>query len=203
MKKNAEVFDVHYNELSGLGDVLGEEVSPLELPLVQILPQVPSFAPGEDNVVVSAGESIVLGPGSYGLLEADEGAAITFIGGEYDFAEWNVGLSVDLDFDAPSEVRIQGKLSVDQGSTLGPSAGSVLDARDIVIFVTGINGSAGELFETPRAAKFGIGTTIDANVYVPNGTLWLRQNGQFTGGFLAKWVILGIGTTAEHQSSWE
>ncbi|MFV2045197.1 MAG: RHS repeat domain-containing protein, partial [Anaerolineales bacterium] len=41
-----------------------------------------------------------------------------------------------------------------------------------------------------------------ANVYVPNGTLWLRQNGQFTGAFLGKWVTLGKGATAEHLSQW-
>jgi YD repeat-containing protein len=104
---------------------------------------------------------------------------------------------------APSKVRIAGKLAAEQGYFLGPEPGEAgLDARDIVIYVTGINGGTGGLGATPKAAKFGIATTVQANVYVPNGTLWLRQNGQFTGAFLGKWVNLGIGATAEHLSQW-
>jgi RHS repeat-associated protein len=36
----------------------------------------------------------------------------------------------------------------------------------------------------------------------PSRPLWLRHNGQFTGAFLGKWVVLGIGATAEHLSQW-
>jgi hypothetical protein len=52
-----------------------------------------------------------------------------------------------------------------------------------VIYVNGINGSTDNLGGKPKAAKFGVSTEIHANVYAPNGTLWLLQNGQFTGGF--------------------
>jgi len=128
---------------------------------------------------------------------------VTFTGGVYDFSEWDVSENVRLNFLAPSEIRIAGKLSVDQGSYLGPDPSSTgLNARDIVIYVNGINGSTGNLGGTPKAAKFGISTEIHANVYAPNGTLWLRQNGTFTGAFLAKWVDLGIGATASLLSQW-
>ena len=115
-----------------------------------------------------------------------------------------MGLSVQLYFEAPSEVRIEGKLAVDKNSVLGPAPGSSgLDATDIVIYVTGINGNNGNLGATPKAAKFGLSTEIQTNVYAPNGTLWLRQNGQFVGGFLGKWVIAGKGAQIELQSSWQ
>jgi hypothetical protein len=135
--------------------------------------------------------------------KAGKGSTVTFTGGVYDFSEWDVAENVHLNFQAPSEIRIAGRLSVEQGSYLGPDpSSSSLDARDIVIYVNGINGSTGNLGGTPKAAKLGISTTIHANVDAPNGTLWLRQNGVLTGAFLAKWVDLGIGASASLLSQW-
>jgi RHS repeat-associated protein len=203
LKDNSEVYDVYYNELDGLGTVLGQHHTPVQLPLVSAFPEVPSFTPGTQDFDVPQDGSLTLDPGSYGLLKARNGSTVTFSGGTYDFSEWDVGENVQLLFQGPSEIRVSGKLAVEQGSYLGPEPGSSgLDARDILIYVTGINGGTGGLGATPKAAKFGIATTVQANVYVPNGTLWLRQNGQFTGAFLGKWVILGIGATAEHLSQW-
>ena len=34
---------------------------------------------------------------------------------------------------------------------------------------------------------------MKANFYVPNGTLWIRQNSQATGAFIGKDVDVGIG----------
>jgi hypothetical protein len=203
VKNDARVYDVYYSELGGLGNIVGDHHTPLELPLVNFFPDVPAFLPGTQDFDVPQGGSLALDAGDYGLLRARLGSRVTFSGGVYNFSEWDVGEDVLLHFQAPSEIRIAGKLALDQGSFLGPEQGLTgLSARDIVIFVTGLNGSSGNLGGTPKAAKFGIGTTIHANVYVPYGTLWLRQNGQYTGAFLAKWVDLGIGATVEHLSRW-
>ena len=203
LKDNAQVYDVYYNELSGLGDVLGQHFTPLDLPLVSAFPDVPVFSAGTLDFDVPRGGTQTIDAGSYGLLKARKNSVITFTGGTYDFSEWDVGLTVDLFFEAPSEVRIVGRLAVDQNSTLGPAPGVTgMDARDIVIYVNGINGGTGNIGATPKAAKFGLSTEVQANVYVPNGTLWLRQNGQFTGGFVGKWVVLGRGATAALLSDW-
>ena len=203
LKDNSRVYDVYYNELAGLGDVLADRHTPVQLPLVSMFPDVPSFSPGSLNFDVPQNGSLLLDPGSYALLKARRGATITFSGGVYDFSAWDVGENVVVNFLAPTEIRIAGRLSVEQGSYLGPAASSTdMDATDMVIYVTGINGSTGYLGATPKAAKFGIGTEIHANVYVPNGTLWLRQNGRFTGAFLARWVDLGIGASVQHLSHW-
>ena len=77
-----------------------------------------------------------------------------------------------------------------------------MDARDIVIYVNGINGRSGTLRGTPKAVKFGLATQVQANVYAPNGTVWLRQNGDCTGAFLGKWVVLGRGAAVAHLSQW-
>lgn len=200
LKDNAQVYDVHYNEISGLGDILGQEFTPLALPLIPAFPPVPTFTPGTQDFDVPQGGTLTLDAGSYGLLKASLDATITLTGGTYDFTEWDMGDNVTIDIEAPTEIRIAGKLAVDQGSTLGPAAGApTLTANDIVLYVTGINGDTGDLGATPKAAKFGIATTIRAKVFVPNGTLWMRQNGQFTGAFVAKWVILGIGASATFE----
>jgi hypothetical protein len=93
---------------------------------------------------VAQGGTLTLDAGSYGLLKARLGSTVIFTGGVYDFSEWDVGENMQLHFQAPSEIRVAVKLSVDQGSYLGPEPGSSgLDGRDIVIYVTGIKGSNG------------------------------------------------------------
>lgn len=144
LKDNSEVYDVYYNELDGLGTVLGQHHTPVQPPLVSAFPEVPAFTPGTQDFDVPQDGSLTLDPGSYGLLRARNGSTVTFCGGTYDFSEWDVGENVQLLFQGPGEIRISGKLAVEQGSYLGPEPGSSgLDARDIVIYVTGINGGSG------------------------------------------------------------
>lgn len=115
-----------------------------------------------------------------------------------------MGLNVTINVEAPVDIRIEGKLMVDKNSTLlpGPTA-TTLTADDIVIIVNGINGTTGNVGATTKAAKFGLATTLRAKVYVPNGTLWLRQNSTNTGSFIAKWMILGISATATHEGGFQ
>ncbi len=46
LRDSSTVYDVYYNELTGLGTVLGQEHTPLDLPLVSAFPDVPAFSPG-------------------------------------------------------------------------------------------------------------------------------------------------------------
>jgi len=204
VKQGAQVYDVHTNELSGNGDVLGQVVTPLELPLVPSFPAIPPVNPGTQDFDVPQNGTLSLDAGNYGVLKVRKNATITFTGGEYHFTEWDVGLNVTIHIDAPVDIRIAGKLMVNQGSMLLPSpTATTLTADDILITVLGINGNTGKVGATPKAAKFGLATTLRANVYVPNGTLWLRQNSTNTGAFIAKWMILGIGASATLEGSFE
>jgi len=194
LKQNSHVYDAYYNELSGLGEVLGEHFSPVDLPLTTSLPSMPAITPSEIDIDVPSGETLILHPGSYGILEARQGATVIFTGGIYHFKEWDIGLNVFLYARAPVQMRIEGKLQVDQGSFLGPSGDAQdLDSADIVLYINGINGNNGSLGATPKAAKFGIRSTVFAHVFVPNGTLWIRQGSTAEGAFIGKWVIIGIG----------
>src|SRR3990172_2264786 len=69
LRDNASVYDVYYNELTGLGTVLGQEHTPLDLPLVSAFPDVPAFSPGTQNFDIPQNGSLSLDAGAYGLLK--------------------------------------------------------------------------------------------------------------------------------------
>lgn len=85
----------------------------------------------------------------------------------------------------------------------GPALGaSELGASYIVVYVTSQNGSMGKLGTTPKAAKFSLNSTVNANVYVPNGALWIKQNSTATEAFLGKWAIIGYNVPLTLDSGW-
>ena len=194
VRSDAEVGgEVSCNDLD---DATGTvDCQPLSLPVFGFLPPFVEAAPRPDapDVFVATGGSATLPPGDYGTIDVDQNGVVTFTGGVYNVREIDFGLSTELRFQAPSEVRVEGKLAIDQGSFAGPGAGSGIGAADVVFYVAGVNGATGNLGATPKAAKIGIGAEVHANLYVPHGTLWLRQNSHSTGAFLARDVDLGIG----------
>jgi Tol biopolymer transport system component len=194
LKQNARVYDAYYNEVDGLGQILGQAFTPLTLPLVAALPPVPAFNPSTQNIHVSTNGSQTLAAGSYGALTSQSGATISFSGGVYEFQSWDIGVNADLYFSAPSEIRIAGRLNTSQNSFIGPLPSvSELYAHDIVFYVGGQNGSSGNLGGSPKAVQIGVDNTWQANVYAPNGTIWLKQNTEATGAFIGRWVNVGVG----------
>ena len=194
VKNQAEIGgDVYANELQNQGNILGT-VSPYAPPIFSLLPpfettpQVGGNPPEE--VTVAEGDSISLDAGSYAILQAGEHASVHFTGGEYDFTEFSADDRTSLTFAAPSVIRIAGKLVIGQNSYTGPADGSSIGAADIVFYVDGINGDTGELGDSPPAAEIYPKSDFLANLYVPNGTLRLRQKSMFTGAFLGRDVIV-------------
>lgn len=200
VRQNAQVYDVYYNEIGGQGQVLGQQFTPLLLPLVDTLPTMPSFTAGSQSFDVLQGESLTLDAGSYALLKSRQGSTITFTGGVYNFDEWDLGMNTQVYFAAPTEIRIVNRLRVEEGGYVGPANGTDLDATDIVIYVTGQNGNNGNLGATPKAAHFGLSSTVIANVYAPHGTLWIRQGSTARGAFIGRWVDVGIGVEVTLES---
>jgi hypothetical protein len=187
---NATVYNPSYNDLTGRGQVLGTRTTPLALPLRSGLPGLPTITPGTQNVDVAQNSSRTLAAGSYGALNAAQNTTIIFSGGIYHFATWTVAQNSKLHFQAPSEVRIAGRLVVGQNGFVGPAPGATaVDAGQIVIYVAGQNGTTGALDASPKTAFFEQGVNVSAYVVVPNGTLHFRQNGQLTGVFIGKWLL--------------
>jgi hypothetical protein len=199
----SQVYDVYYNDLSGRGNVLGEQHTPIELPLVPALPEVPEVTPGTTDVSVPWGETAVLDQGSYGDLASAGGGTVVFTGGEYDFESWLVGPSMNLCFEAPSVVRIAGRIYTGPLTYLGPAESADLGAPDIVLYVGGVNGgSEDDPLGTPAAARFGLANTLIANVCVPSGTLRIGSCTKAEGAFLGRWVEAGLCAELEHSSAW-
>ncbi len=205
VKEDAQVYDVYYNtlDLDGNTVIQGMSYSPLDLPIVAAFPEVPDFTPGTQDFDVPKNESLTLDAGSYGLLKANKGATIVFTGGVYNFAEWDIEKDVNLFFEAPSEVRVAGKVKMDKNCYLGPAPGAEgVGAPDIVFYILGVNGDDGSLDDSPKAAVVGKDNTIIANIYAPNGTLHIRKGTDATGAFLGKWVLIGNDVALTLASGW-
>ena len=203
LKQGAQVYDVYFNERAGLGQILGNQFTPVTLPLVSAFPTVPGFTAGTQNINVGTNGSLTLAAGSYGNLTSQSGATITFTGGVYTFASWDMGVSNKLYFAAPSEIRIVGKLNTSQNSIIGPApTATTVRANNILIYVTGQNGNNGNLGSTPKAAQIGTDNTLTASIYAPNGTLLVKQNSVVRGALLGKWVNVGVGVSLTLESGW-
>ncbi|MBK7258189.1 MAG: hypothetical protein IPI01_10375 [Ignavibacteriae bacterium] len=74
----------------------------------------------------------------------------------------------------------------DQGSYVGPKNGSTITESDIVFYVGGTNAQS----SYTTSVNLGPAITLYANVYAPNGTLWLQSNTRATGAYVGKDVCL-------------
>lgn len=191
LKQGAQVNELHYNDRDGNGIVLGGLFTPQSLPVVPALPAVPTFAAGTMDVTVPQNATQTLTSGSYRDLVVHPNATLILSGGIYNFNSWDLRDDAKVYFTSATEVRISNKLGTNMSVKVIPAPGSSIDASNIKIFVTGINGNNGNIGVTPKAAEFGAQNTIGANIYVPNGTLWLKQNAVASGAFLGKWVVIG------------
>ena len=89
-------------------------------------------------------------------------------------------------------ICIQNKFSCDAKAFVGPSSASGLSAKDLVIYIGGNDGSKGHKSSFPQAAIIGFGSNIQANLYVPNGSLWIEGGSDMTGSFIARDVLVGV-----------
>jgi Concanavalin A-like lectin/glucanases superfamily/Bacterial TSP3 repeat len=200
---NVSVYDVFTNNpILGKGKVQGDVHTPVSLPLGPALPVVPAFTPGTQDVTIANNGSQILDAGSYASLTVGNNGSLTLSGGTYDFSQWSLGNNVKIIVQAAAEIHIAGRLSAGQNDSLAPDPASGLSAADVRIFVTGQNGDSGELGATPFAADFGNNLTFDASIFVPNGTLSIKNNLKATGALIGKWVEIGNNASLTLQSGW-
>lgn len=183
--------DVSYNQLTNNGTIGGQQRTPLALPVFSTLPAFQAATPGSTTINVASNVTRTLAPGSYLDLVVGRKGTVTFTGGVYHFRSITVDREAKLLFQAASEVRVQQKLSTKNLTTVGPAAAASIDASSIVFHVAGINGTTGALSATPKALEIGTNNTVAANLYAPNGTIWLQDGTTATGAFLGKDVDLG------------
>ncbi|MFN8440619.1 MAG: hypothetical protein U0175_07625 [Caldilineaceae bacterium] len=184
--------NANYNELRGPGTVKGTKVTPQALPLLNRFVAMPGIGVGKQNVDVASAGSATVAPGNYLSLNVAKGGEVSFSGGVYSFKEWNVGDNTKLTFAAASEIRISGRAIVGEHSYVGPAPSSAVTAKQIVIYIAGVNANTAVLGGLgAKAATFGPYATLAANVVAPNGTLLIRERSKAVGSFVARWVSVG------------
>ncbi|MES1240141.1 MAG: Ig-like domain-containing protein [Acidobacteriota bacterium] len=184
--------NVRYNQLTNNGTINGTQTASLPLPVFSALPAFLTATPSTTNVTVNQNGTLTLAAGSYQDLTVGRKGTVTFTGGVYHFRSITVDREAKLYFSAASEVRVQQKLSTKITTTIGPAAGATIDASSILLYVAGINGTTGALAATPKAVEIGADNILKANLYAPNGTIWLQDSTQATGALLGKDIDVGI-----------
>jgi hypothetical protein len=196
---NASVDDVFYNNLIKQGVIRGEGKQGLSLPLPIDLPVFPDFAQGTADKTVSANKTMTLDPGSYRNVVVKPKGTLKLSGGVYNFEGLTLQSNAILQFLGRTEVRIKQRLSTAPNVQMIPSGGT-LGAKDLIVYVQGINGSDGDLGSTPEAAALGENNTVKANFLVPNGTLSIGANAKVTGSLVAKDVSVGSNGSVSLES---
>ncbi len=193
VKTGASAFDVYYNELTNNGTIRGSEYTPLVLPLDITMPTFPTPAPGTEDHDIPQGGNLTLDAGSYGEIMVRKNATLTLTGGTYHFENLDLGdLNAKVLFQTPTDLIINNRLEPGKSAVIGPDVGSGISAKDIRIYVNGINGGTGNLGATPKAAQIGYTNTLRANIYAPNGTVLIKQGTVAEGAFIGKDVKIGM-----------
>ncbi len=184
------------NTVLGKGEVLGTVMTPLTLPLVSVMPPIPLVTPGEQDVNVPTGTFLTLQPGEYRGLRVHPQAAVILVGGQYDFRNWDIREGGRVYAAGSTEVRVSDRIDTHRRTVIGPAPDAPqLSARDLLIIGMGRNGSTGIIHDNDPAVRFGEESLVRAQVYVPHGLLWIKDNSQATGAFLGRWVRMGRKST--------
>jgi hypothetical protein len=210
LMNKASVDNVIDNVLINTGArIRGSVTSPMALPFVAG-PAFPQITAGTISVNVAKGKSQILAPGAWGAVHVSQGATLILSGGLYQVQSLDVDPQGTVLFRGATELRVAGELSA------GPKAQLILDqtvaglkASDMRIYVAGADTVCqhGALTEDgviygPAAVHIGPQGVVQANIYAPNGTVWLQAKTQATGAFIGARVRIGQGATLTLDSAW-
>jgi hypothetical protein len=173
-----------------------DEAASLELcgyvPLWGDLPEFLTGVPASGSVKLG-GTTNLLAPGSYGDVELKSNSVATLLGGDYSFASLHLKPGSTLQFEGPATVRIAGRLIVQQGIVV-PTGGAT--GSDLLVYVAGAD-------EAPNkwAVDIWAPSTVNANVYAPNGTVTIGNNSTFTGAAIGLRLDVGSDVTVTNDSA--
>lgn len=209
LRRDASIVDVLYNELENRrGTVHGTSTHPVALPFVA-MPSVPTVNPGTQSITVARNATTTLGPGRYGRVQVKAKGTLVLTGGLYQVLSLDVDQDATVLFKGAVDLRIKTELDTDAKSKLivdGTVAG--LSASKILITVLGgdhdcqHDGRGDDGDEAgPTVVHIGADNVIQATIYAPNGTLWIRAKTTATGAFLGERVRIGERVTLTLDSA--
>ena len=190
LRAGASVDDVYYNALqvSDYAIIRGDTFTPLSLPLDAPFPLIPRPLPGNREVHVPPGTLLTLPPGAYHDISLGEHATLVLTGGTYHAEALAIGKHAKVLCQARCDFVVKQRLRSHQGALIGPQDGADLTATDIHLFVHG------------QITDIGPDNRIAANIFAPNGTIWIRADSVVEGALLGKRVLLGLGVTVTLRS---
>jgi hypothetical protein len=224
IRSGASVDNVYYNELDNSGVIHGDEVTPVSLPLWDALPIFEQADNSlystnkKDDLTISLQKPPPLllkssASNKYCNLTLESHAVAYLDGGDYHLNSLTLGSNASLICLKPTRIMIAERIYPGTKAYLGPYLTLPPDynqekypeitAKDIVLYVAGINGKKGTLKENPKAVSFGEGTQVSANIYAPYGTVLINEGCNINGGIIAKDVEVGSKTMVTLDSAFE
>ena len=206
LDRGAAVGAVSYNTLSNDNASTGPLDTPLPLPVFTLLPQFQTAAlrPESVDVFVATGQTVNLPAGDYDDIQIASGGTLALGGGTYNVRSLVISGGQGscgqpcrvVTFADNLDLRIAERLDLGSFGSFGPTAASGLTASQAIVYVGGVDGPDG----LPRAVSFGRGSTLDANVYAPNGTIVLEQDTTANGTLIGRDVLLDRNVAVTLQS---
>lgn len=194
--------DVRYNVLRNGGTIDGALVTPLALPVIGMLPQIPNRPPGTNDITVPDGATQIIGTGggigAFGHLDIGRGATVRLPGGLYAFASITMQRAATIRWEGPGDIVIRDRLTLGAETTIGVAPGITTKRR--MFFVGGANGTDGLLLSTPPSVSIGRDSNIAATIFAPNGTIDAGESMTLLGSLVARDVRVGRGSTLELRS---
>jgi len=209
IEKDAVVYDVYYNELENKGQILGEMITPLALPVLE-LPEFLESVPGNEDIKVKGKKGkkddgvVELAAGAYDKVEIDDNGQLHLLGGTYHFSSMKLDKHASLIFLGPATILIEEGLDGHDEIYIGPAADSGISAADIVFHIGGIEEKKGKKKDPKLKIKkvvFGKKSKVIANIYAPNSTLEIEKESEVQGSLIARDVIVDDKTTIEYNSA--
>ena len=124
-------------------------------------------------------------------------------GGTYQFKSLSLNYLASVKCLAPTIILVKKRFYSGLKSYLGPDPNSALGAKDVIIYVDGQNGGSGQPVSLPMAGIIGLAAKVKANMFAPNGTLWIGAESTVEGAFVAKDVVVGMGADVRMDTAFE
>jgi len=208
----ASVYDVVGNLLfTRRATVLGEVTTPMTPVPYLAMPVMPAITAGAATVTVRRNQTFVLAAGAYGDVRVESGATLVLTGGLYQVRSLGVGQNATIRFRAATELRIKTDLDTAAKARLILDPGVTgLRASQMVIYVEGTDetGRRGDRDDDgddhgASAVSLGSENRVQANIYAPNGTIWMRSRMQGTGAFIGAHLRVGQQSTLTLDSAFK
>lgn len=189
---------VHFNELfeGRKSKILGQKITPLDLPVNAEIPIFPTFSIGTQDIKVTFGKTTNLAPGNYDDIKVGIKGTLILKGGIFNFDNLELSYFSNI-ICAPvapendCEIRIKNRLKSKSKSFIGPSTTTSLTPKDFRIFVAGINGKTGTLKAKPKAVELGSKTQVRSRLFAPDGTIKIKSKVSVDGRVIGKDVDVG------------